>query len=113
MDGWMDGWTDKQNIQIYSFSHIRLKVFSACISSKSLNHWIENVTQHWAWLALGWVTAIKKRRFSSLGVGGGANNSSLETATCYEMLHNALELAGSCEHSNETSVSIKCREFLD
>jgi hypothetical protein len=30
---------------------------------------------------------------------------------CYEMLHSALELAGSCEHGDEPSVSIKSGEF--
>jgi len=33
--------------------------------------------------------------------------------TCYEMLHRASELVGSCEHSNKPSSSIKGGEFID
>jgi len=32
---------------------------------------------------------------------------------CYEMLHGASDLVGSCEYRNETSGSIKGWEFLD
>jgi len=32
-------------------------------------------------------------------------------ATCYEMLHSVLELAGSCEHGNELLGSIKGGNF--
>jgi hypothetical protein len=32
---------------------------------------------------------------------------------CYEMLHRALELAGSCEYGNEPSGSIRGGEFHD
>jgi len=33
--------------------------------------------------------------------------------TCYEVLHRASELVGSCEHGNEPSGSIKSGEFPD
>jgi hypothetical protein len=49
---------------------------------------------------------------SSLGVGRGANNSSLLKTACYETLPSALKLAGSCEHGNERLGSIKAGKFL-
>jgi hypothetical protein len=47
-----------------------------------------------------------------LGEGPTTGHRKKKTAR-YEMLHRALELAGSCEHGNEPSGSIKGGEFLD
>jgi hypothetical protein len=37
----------------------------------------------------------------------------IKKPACCKILHEALELAGSCDNSNEPSCSIKCGEFLD
>jgi hypothetical protein len=58
-----------------------------------------------------------KRKFhkesSILGVGEGLTIPHRKTPACYEVLHRALELAGSCKHGNELSGAIKGGEFLD
>jgi len=38
---------------------------------------------------------------STLGVGWGADNSSLRGTTCCKMLHKASDLTGSCEHGTK------------
>jgi len=54
-----------------------------------------------------------------LQLGGWALGKGLTTphrkrkTACYEMLHMASELAGSCEHGNEPSGSIKDGKYLD
>jgi len=51
---------------------------------------------------------------SSLGLGDGLTTPHRKKKTaCYEMLCRTLNLAGSCEHGNEPSRSIKGGEFLD
>jgi hypothetical protein len=46
-------------------------------------------------------------------LGKGLTTSDYKTPACYETLHNASELLGSCQHGNETSGSIEGGEFLD
>jgi hypothetical protein len=47
------------------------------------------------------------------GLGMGLTSPHSKKLACYEMLHRASELAGSCEHGNKPSDSIKGGEFLD
>jgi len=49
-----------------------------------------------------------------MGVGRGDNNSSQTKSNLFRnVTHRALESAGSCEHGNEPSGSVKGMEFLD
>jgi len=47
------------------------------------------------------------------GLGEVLTTPHRKIPACYEKLHITSELAGSCEHDNKSSVSIKGREFLD
>jgi hypothetical protein len=47
------------------------------------------------------------------GLGVGLTTHHPKKTVCYEMLHRASDLAGSCEHGNETLGSIKGGKFLD
>jgi hypothetical protein len=50
---------------------------------------------------------------SAWGLGEGLRTHHYKKTACYEMLHKTFELAGSYEHGNEPSGSIKGGEFLD
>jgi hypothetical protein len=50
---------------------------------------------------------------SSLGLDVELITPHRKKSACYEMLHRASELAGSCEYGNEPSGFIKGGEFLD
>jgi len=47
------------------------------------------------------------------GLGEGLIIPHRKRAACFEFLHRTSELAGSCEHANESSGSLKGGEFLD
>jgi hypothetical protein len=80
-----------------------------------------------AWCILGlWVKEMASRCGGYLGhrqttrggppawgMGEKLTTSHRKKPSCYEMLHRGSELAGCCEHGNETSGSIKGGEFLD